>query len=64
VNIKIYYEDKCIILLCYFSNPWDSLVVTIGSNATTLNFYDVVSSLLSEEMRRITMDNKEQIPYL
>jgi hypothetical protein len=30
---------------------WDSLVVAIGSNTTSLKFEEVVSSLLSEEMR-------------
>ena len=36
VDIKISDEDKCISLLCSLPNSWDSLVVTIGSNATTL----------------------------
>jgi hypothetical protein len=44
--------------MCSFPNSWDSLVVAIGSNATTLKFDDVVSSLLSEEMRRKTMDSQ------
>jgi hypothetical protein len=56
-NIKIFDEDKCISLLCSFPNSWDSLVVVIRSNATTLNFDDVVSSLLSKEMRKKTMDS-------
>jgi hypothetical protein len=50
VDIKIYDEDKCINLLFSLPNSWDSLVVAIGSNETTLRFDDVVSSLLSEEM--------------
>ena len=32
-------------------DSWDSLVVAIGSNMTALKFEEVVSSLLSEEMR-------------
>jgi hypothetical protein len=51
VDINISDEDKCINLLFSLPNSWDSLVVAIGSNTTTLSFDDVVSSLLSEEMR-------------
>jgi hypothetical protein len=51
VDIKILYEEKCIGLLCSLLDSWDSLVVSIDSNTTTLIFDDVVSSLLSEEMR-------------
>jgi hypothetical protein len=46
VDIKIYDEDKCISLLCYLPDLWDSLVVAICSNATTLSFDDVISSFL------------------
>ena len=51
VEIKILDEDKCISLLCSLTNSWDSLVVAIGSNSTSLKFEEVVSYLLSEEMR-------------
>ena len=51
VEIKILDEDKCIILLCSLPDSWDSLVVAIGSNITSLKFEEVVSSLLLEEMR-------------
>jgi hypothetical protein len=37
VDINIYNEDKCIILLCSLPDLWDSLVVAIGSNETTLS---------------------------
>jgi hypothetical protein len=56
VEIKISDEDKCISLLCSLSDSWDSLVVAIGSNTTSLKFEEVVSSLLSEEMRRKNME--------
>jgi hypothetical protein len=56
VDIKIFYEDKCISLLCSLPESWDSLVVAIGSNTTTLNFNDVVSYLFSKEIRRKNME--------
>jgi hypothetical protein len=58
VGIKISDEDKCISLLCSLSGSWDSLVVAIGSNTTALKFEEVVSSLLSEEMRRNNMEGQ------
>eukprot|EP00253_Pinus_taeda_P031850 PITA_31850 len=51
VDIKISYEDECISLLCSLLYSWDSLVIAIGSNATALQFDEIVSSLLTEEMR-------------
>jgi hypothetical protein len=56
VEIKISDEDKCIILLCPLPYSWDSLVVAIGSNTTSLKFDEVVSSLLSKEMRQKNME--------
>ena len=41
----------CIRLLRYVPASWDSLVIAIGSNTTTLNFDDNVLALLSKEMR-------------
>jgi hypothetical protein len=53
VNITIAEEDKCITLLCSFTDSWDNLVVAIGSTTQyTLKYEDVVASLLSEEMRQ------------
>jgi hypothetical protein len=58
VNITIAKEDKCITLLCSLPDSWDNLVVAIGSTTqSTLKYEDVVSSLLSEEMRRKSMDS-------
>ena len=58
VDIKILDEDKCISLLCSLPDSWDSLVVSIGSNTTSLNFEEVVSSLFSEEMRHNNMEEQ------
>ena len=57
VDIKISNEDKCISLLCSLPDSWDSLVIAIGSNATTLQFDEIVSALLTEEMRRKNMES-------
>eukprot|EP00253_Pinus_taeda_P023097 PITA_23097 len=51
VDIKISYKDKCISLLCSLPDSWDSLVIAISSNATALQFDEIVSALLTEEMR-------------
>jgi hypothetical protein len=56
VDIKISNEDKFISLLCYLPDPWNGLVVAIGSNTTTLSFNDVISSLFSKEMRQKNME--------
>jgi hypothetical protein len=56
VEIKISDEDKCISLLPSLPDSWDSLIVAIGSNTTSLKFEEVVSSLLSEEMRWKNME--------
>eukprot|EP00253_Pinus_taeda_P005224 PITA_05224 len=58
VNIKISVEDKCISLLCSLPDSWDSLVIEIGSNATALQFDEIVLALLTKEMRRKNMDNQ------
>jgi hypothetical protein len=51
IEIKISDEDNCISLLCSLPDLVDSMVVAIGSNTTSLMFYEVVSSLLLEEMK-------------
>eukprot|EP00253_Pinus_taeda_P025343 PITA_25343 len=58
VDIKISNEDKCISLLCSLPDSWDSLVIAIGSNATTLHFDEIVLSLLMEEMRQKNMESQ------
>ena len=58
VDIKISDEDKCISLLCSLPDSWDSLVIAIGSNATALQFNEIVSTLLTEEMRRKNMESQ------
>ena len=58
IDIKILDEDKCISLLCSLSDSWDSMVIAIGSNENALQFDEIVSSLLTEEMRRKNMDNQ------
>jgi len=60
MDIKIIEEKKCVSLLCYFPYSWDSLVVDIGSNTTTLALEDVVSYLLSKEMRRKNMEGSNK----
>ena len=58
VDIKMEEEDKCITLLCSLPDSWDNQVIAIASSTkSTLNFEDIVSSLLSEEMRRKYMEN-------
>jgi hypothetical protein len=58
VNIMIAKEDKCITLLCSLPDSWNNLVVAICSTTqSTLKYEDVVSSLLSEEMRWKSMDS-------
>ena len=58
VDIKMEEEEKCITLLCSLPDSWDNLVVVIGSSTKSiLKFEDIVSSLLSEEMRRKSMEN-------
>jgi hypothetical protein len=37
---------SALVYLCSLPDSWDSLVIAIGSNATTLKFDDVVASLL------------------
>ena len=58
VHIKILDEDKCISLLCSLPDSWDSLVIAIGSNATALQFDEIVSALPTEEMRRKNMESQ------
>eukprot|EP00253_Pinus_taeda_P012788 PITA_12788 len=58
IDIEISDEDKCISFLCSLPDSWDSLVIEIGSNATALQFDEIVSSLLMEEMRQKNMESQ------
>jgi hypothetical protein len=59
VDIMIAEEYKRITLLCSFPYSWDNMVVAIGSTTqSTFKYEDVVASLLSEEMRRKSMDGQ------
>eukprot|EP00253_Pinus_taeda_P006698 PITA_06698 len=58
IDIKISDEDKCISLLCSLLDRSDSLVISIGSNATTLQFDEIVSSLLTKEMTWKNMESQ------
>ena len=51
VYIKITKEEKCSSLLCSVLDSWDSLVMAIGSNNTTLQLDDVAATLLLKETR-------------
>eukprot|EP00253_Pinus_taeda_P022165 PITA_22165 len=64
VDIKISDEDKCISFLCSLPDSWDSMVIAIGSNAATLQFYEIVSSLLTEEMRQKNMESRNGDPLI
>ena len=60
IDIKMEEEYKCITLLCSLPDSWDNLVVAIGSSTkSTLKFEDIVSSLLSKEMRRKSMESQK-----
>eukprot|EP00253_Pinus_taeda_P019675 PITA_19675 len=58
VVIKISYEEKCINLLCSLPDSWDSLVIAIGSNEIALEFDEIVSPLLTKEMKRENMESQ------
>jgi hypothetical protein len=60
VDIKIIEEEKSISLLFSFPYYSDSLVMAIWSNTNTLALEDVVSSLLSEEIRRKNMEGSTE----
>jgi len=58
VDIQISAEDKCISLLCSLPDSWDSLVIAMHSNETALHFHEIVSSLLTKEMRWKNMESQ------
>eukprot|EP00253_Pinus_taeda_P031288 PITA_31288 len=53
IEVKFQSEDKAITLLCSLPESWDHFVTSISlSSSETIEFDDVVASLLSEETRR------------
>jgi hypothetical protein len=61
VDIKMEKEYKCINLLFSLSESWDNLIVAIGSTPqSTLNFKDVFSSFLLDEMRIKSMEGVDK----
>eukprot|EP00253_Pinus_taeda_P008927 PITA_08927 len=53
IEVKIPFEDKAITLLCSLPESWDHFVTSISLySSETIEFDDVVASLLSEETRR------------
>jgi hypothetical protein len=64
IDVNISDEDKCINLLFSLPDSLDSLVVAVSSNATTLSFDDVVSFLLSEDMRPKNMEGQSTYAIL
>jgi hypothetical protein len=52
MGLKIDDEDHYMLLLWYFPNTWDNLVMAIGRTTTTFKMEDVVSLLVSEETWR------------
>jgi len=56
IDIKILDQDKCISFLCSLLDSWDSLVITMCSNAIALQFDEIVSSFLTKEMRWKNME--------
>jgi hypothetical protein len=57
-EIKISYEYKYISSLFSLPDSWDILVVAIGSNTNSLKFDEVISSLLSDDMRLKNMEGQ------
>ena len=47
-------------LLCSLPDSWDHLVMALGNTIITFRMDDVVSALLSEEMRRKSLDSAKE----
>lgn len=58
IDINISNEYKCFSLFCPLLDSWDSIILAIGSNATTLSFDEIVSSLFLKEPRRKYMESQ------
>jgi hypothetical protein len=62
VEIKISDEDKCMSLLCSLPESWDILCLAIGINTISVNFDEVVSYFLLEEMIQKKMEGQSTNP--
>ena len=55
-SVKIVLDDeiRSILLMCSMPDSWENLIVSISTSAPagTLNFDDVSSNLMNEELRR------------
>ena len=63
MDVKIDDEDKVVNLLCTLPEPWGQVFSSISlSKSDTLEFYNVVGALLSEELRKKSSDPKASSP--
>ena len=58
VDVKIDEEDKTLILLSLLPQPYDHIITTMLYGKETLILEEVMSSLLSNEIRK--MSNQEE----
>ena len=57
IGVKLYEEDKSLLLLCSLPGSYDSLVTTLLYGKETLEYEDMVSVLRSNEQReKLTRD--------
>ena len=61
VGVKFDYQVRYILILCSFPKRWNILVMAVSNSipsSNTFKFDDVVSVILSEEMRRKSTGEK------
>lgn len=56
IDVKLENEDKCILFFCSLPKYWKYLIVAISSDGTEPNMDNLIFVLLSEEMRRKSMN--------
>jgi hypothetical protein len=61
VGVKMDEEDLCMTLLCYLSDSWDNLVMTIGRIVKTLVLDESVVALLLGEVRWKTFESTNDV---